>query len=282
MKLKYRSQRNAESVSKFWGKSLDKSDWYEIKNLSDDEAEIMIYDIIGWPFNDASELVRTLNGIKAKTITVRINSPGGDVFDGTAIFNALQNHPAKIITRVEGVAASMASVLAMAGKETQAYGNTMMMIHDPWVLAVGNHYDLREIADLLEKIGGNLLDIYHTKSKVGKRELRQMMQDETWMTAKEAKEKGFVDTILDGKSAKAEFDLSIFANCPDCLTGTREGRELTEREIERALRDAGASRSFAKSVAAGRSGGSGNGGDQRDVDGLKVKLEEIISSVRRT
>jgi ATP-dependent Clp endopeptidase proteolytic subunit ClpP len=253
MRLTYRNAKNAEAVSRFWGKSLDKPDWYSVKGLTDDEAEIMIYDVIGWPYNDANELVRAISGIKAKTITVRINSPGGDVFDGTAIFNALANHSSRVVTRVEGLAASMGSVLAMAGKEVQAYSNTMLMIHDPWVLAMGNHYDLREIADLLEKIGGNLLDIYVGKTKSGKKEMKQMMADETWMTAKEAEEKGFIDTVLtSGKAVRAQFDLSIFANVPDGLSAGREGKELDEREIERALRDAGASRSFAKAVVADR------------------------------
>lgn len=253
MKLSYRNSRNAEAVARFWGKALDKPDWYSVKDQSDDEAEIMIYDVIGWPFNDANELVRSIGAMKTKALTVRINSPGGDVFDGTAIFNALANHPAKVTTRVEGLAASMGSVLAMAGKEIQAYSNTWMMIHDPWVLAMGNQYELREIADVLEKIGGNLLDIYTGKTKSGKKEMKQMMADETWMTAKEAQEKGFIDTILSsGKAAKAQFDLGVFMNAPDGLSAEREGKELDEREIERALRDAGASRSFAKAMVADR------------------------------
>lgn len=253
MKLAYRNAKNAEAVSRFWGKSLDKPEWYSVKGLTDDEAEIMIYDIIGWPYNDANELVRSIGGFKGKALTVRINSPGGDVFDGTAIFNALANHSAKITTRVEGYAASIASILAVAGKEVQAYSNTWMMIHDPWVLAMGNQYELRDIADILEKISGNLLDIYTGKTKTGKKEMKQMMADETWMTAKEAHEKGFVDTVLtSGKAVKAQFDLSIFANAPDGLSVEREGKELDEREIERALRDAGASRSFAKAIVADR------------------------------
>lgn len=250
MKLNYRNQKNAEAVAKFWGKSLDNPEWYKIKALSDDEAEILIYDVIGWPYNDISELVRNLAEIKAKTITVRINSPGGDVFDGVSLFNTLVNHSAKIITRVEGLAASIASILAMAGKEVQAYKNTMMMIHDPWVFAVGNQYDFRELADILEKIGGNLLDIYTGKTKSGKKEMAQMMKDETWMTAKEAKEKGFIDTILEsGKAIKAQFDLSIFANVPDDLIAD-DNHEPTIRDLEKALRDAGLSKNNAKATLA--------------------------------
>jgi len=128
----------------------------------------------------------------------------------------------------------------------------MMMIHDPWIYTAGNQYELREMADLLEKISGNMLDVYAGRSKIGKREMKEIMKAETWYTAKEAKEKGFIDTILEtGKAAKAQFDLTMYANAPDGICSI-EGRDLTEREIERALRDAGASRSFAKAIVAER------------------------------
>ena len=228
---------------------------------------------MGWPYNDAFDLIRNLGTIKAKNISVRINSPGGDVFDGVAIFNALKEHPAHVTTKIEGLAASIASIIALAGDEVQAHKNAMYMVHDPWVLAAGNQYDLREIADILGKIGGNMLDIYYDKSNIGKRELKQMMKDETWFTAAEAKDRGLIDTILDTGAAKAKFDLSIYANVPDELEDSdREGATLSKQEIERALRDAGASRSFAKSIAARGS----NGNSQRDVGGVKADIDKIL------
>jgi ATP-dependent Clp protease, protease subunit len=276
MNQKYRNRKTAEAVARFWNKPLDKPDWFKVQAISDDETEIMIYDVIGWPFISADEFVRALAGITAKTVTVRINSPGGDVFDGMAIFNALKNYSGKVVTRIEGIAASMASVIALAGKEVQAYANTMYMIHEPYAFTAGNQYSLRELADILEKMSGQMIDIYSSNASPGKREIAQMMKDEAWLTAKEAKEKGFIDTVLDGKGAKAQFDLSMFSNVPDGLDGSREGGELTEREIERALRDAGASRSFAKSVAVGRS--TGNEGDQRDVESLKSSINAMITT----
>jgi len=276
MNLKYRNSKTAEAVAKFWNKPLDKPDWFKVQAISDDETEIMIYDVIGWPFISADNFVRALAEITAKTVTVRINSPGGDVFDGMAIFNALKTYNGKVVTRIEGIAASMASVIALAGKEVQAYANTMYMIHEPYAFTAGNQYSLRELADILEKMSGQMIDIYSSNASPGKREIAQMMKDEAWLTAKEAKEKGFIDTVLDGKGAKAQFDLSMFSNVPDGLDGSREGGELTEREIERALRDAGASRSFAKSVAVGRS--AGNDGDQRDVESLKSSIKAMITT----
>ena len=276
MNLKYRNQRTAEATARYWNKPLDRSDWYKIEALSDDDAEILIYDLIGWPFNDAGEFARSLAGISAKTITVRINSPGGDVFDAISIFNALQSHKAKIITRIESLAASSASFIALAGKEVQAYRNAMMMIHEPWAYSAGNQYDLREIADILEKISGNMVDIYAANSSVGKRELRDMMKNETWFTAKEAMDRGFIDSIVDGKAVKAAFDLSMFANVPEGIEGQREGREMTEREIERVLRDAGCSRSFAKHAASRAAGGSHDtGGDQWDAESLITAIKSL-------
>ena len=249
MNLKYRNQRNAEATARYWNKPIDKADWYKIEALSEDNTELMIYDVIGWPFNDAGEIIRALAGVTSKTVTVRINSPGGDVFDAMAIFNALQAHKSKVITRVESLAASAASFIALAGKEVQAYQNAMVMIHDPWVLAAGNQYDLREIADILEKISGNMVDIYSQNSNIGKKEIRDMLKAETWFTAKEAKEKGFVDTIIDGKAAKAQFDLSMFAHVPDGFTGNDHDEPIA-RKYEKALRDVGASKNEARAILA--------------------------------
>ena len=251
MKLSYRNQRNAEIIARYWNKPLDKPDWFEIKAEKDDVVEIFIYDVIGWPFIDAQEFVTALSGINGKDILIRINSPGGDIFDALAMFNAIGEYKGKLTIRIESLAASSASIIAIAGKEVQAYKNTMMMIHEPWAIAIGNQYDFREMMEILGKISGNIIDTYADNSNIGKRDIKSMMKDETWFTAKEMKEKGLIDTILDGDGVKAKFDLSMFSKTPETLQGQREGREFTIREIEAALRDAGASRAFAKAVAAG-------------------------------
>ena len=266
MKLAYRTPKNAEVISKFWGKPLDKPDWYSIKAISDDETEIFVYDVIGFPFIEASQFIKELSNVSTSKLTVRINSPGGDVFDGMAIFNALKTYNGKVVTRIEGIAASMASVIALAGKEVQAYANTMYMIHEPYAFTAGNQYSLRELADILEKMSGQMIDIYSSNASPGKREIAQMMKDEAWLTAKEAKEKGFVDTILDGKAAKAQFDLSMFANAPEGM-GFDTDQKPTARDAEKALRDAGFSRAKAKALLAGRS---------QEADGI----EEVAAQIK--
>jgi len=253
MRLSYRNELNAKIIAGTYNKPLDRPDWYTIKAVSGEETEIFIYDYIGWPYNDAGELVRAMADIKDTPILARLNSPGGDVFDGIAILNAFANHPGGVTVRIESLAASIASVLAMGGRKVEAYQNTMMMIHNSWVIAAGNRKELIEIADILEQIDENMVDAYTGKTKLGKRAVRDMMAAETWMNAKTMKEKGFVDEILkSGQGVKAEFDLSIFDNVPDeFISNTADtGGNLTRKETERALRNAGASRDYARAVAA--------------------------------
>ena len=271
MKLSYRNDKNARFISEFYNKPLEKPDWYKVENVTDDEAEIIVYDYIGWPYNDAADFVRAIRGITSQKITIRINSPGGDVFDGIAIANAIASHPSKPITRIESLAASAASYIAVSGHEKQAYKNTMIMIHEPMTGMWGNQHDLRDVADILKQINEQMIDIYADNTNVGKRELKSMLKDETWMTASVAKEKGFVDTILNaGSPAEAKFDLSMFASAPDTLQS--ESRKPTERNIERALRDAGMSRSEAKALLAGRQH------DESYIDEKVRNLEEQIAA----
>lgn len=250
MKFAYRTEHNAKAVAAFWGKPLDKPDWYSINALVDNEPEIFIYSVVGWPFTDEEGLIRSMAEMKDKHLLARINSPGGDVFAGMALFNAFANHPGGVTIRIEGMAASIASMLAMAGKKVEAYPNTTFMVHNAWIGVAGDHNALREVADITEKISGQMRDIYSAKTKIGKKEMQAMMDVETYMTAQEAANKGFIDTILkSGKGAKAEFDLP-FANASNYFQA--EDRELTERDAEKILRDAGFSRHKAKAILAGR------------------------------
>jgi len=127
----------------------------------------------------------------------------------------------------------------------------MIMIHEPYLYTVGNQFELLEDVDILSKLSNNFVEEYADNTKVGKKELRTMLRAETWLTAKEALEKGFIDSIVDGKGAKANFDLSIYANVPDGISGESGNKELTIRDIEKFLRDGGVSNKKAKAVLAG-------------------------------
>jgi ATP-dependent protease ClpP protease subunit len=251
MKFSYRNEKNARFISAYYHKPLDKPDWYKVEAVSDDDAEILLYDFIGWPFNEAGEFIRLLSGLTQKNIVIRINSPGGDVWDANAIYNAIKAHPSKPTTRIESIAASAASYIAVAGSQRQAYKNTMGMIHEPMVGFFGNQYEIEDVKSILSQISDIMIDMYADNTNVGKRELKDMMKVETWMNAKAMKEKGFIDTIIEaGKPVKAQFDLSMYANAPDFLS-VEPNNEPTQRQIEKVLRDAGLSKNKAQAVLAG-------------------------------
>lgn len=241
MKLNYRNEKNAKFIASQYDKPLEKSEWYSVKNVADDEVEVFISDYIGWPFNDAGDFVRMMSGLKQSKIVIRINSPGGDVFDGFQIANAIKNHPSKPVTRVEALAASAASYIAVSGHEKQAYKNAMIMIHEPMAGMWGNQYEMMEVADILKKVSSNMIDMYVDNTNVGKRALKDMMKAETWMTAKEAKVNGFIDTLIEaGEPVLAKFDLSMFANTPEDFKA--EDKKIIDpniRDIENLLRDVG-------------------------------------------
>jgi ATP-dependent Clp protease protease subunit len=156
--------------------------------------EILIYSDIGenW-FGDGV----TAKAVKAQLdemegdITIRINSPGGDVFDGFAIYNLLNQHDGKKTVHIDGMAASAASVIAMAGDSITMAENALMMIHDPWTVSVGSAGDMRATADLLDKVSGSIVTTYRAQTDIEEADLTAMMAAETWMNAAEAIEKGF-------------------------------------------------------------------------------------------
>lgn len=195
--------------------------WYSIRAASGDEAEILIYDEIGRDFFGegiaAEQFIKEIAQIKAATLNVRINSVGGQVFDGLAIFNALDRHAARVVTHVDGIAASIASVIALAGDEVRIAANAFLMIHNPHGIAFGDAADMRAMAETLEKVGGSLVDIYAKRTEKPEGEVRAWMDAETWFTAAEAKEAGFVDEITVAQEIKASFDLSKFAKVPKDL-----------------------------------------------------------------
>ena len=185
--------------------------WYEIKAVSDEVAEIWIYDEIGedW-FGEgltAKAFVEEIGAIKAPAIDLHINSPGGSVFDGQAIYNAIQRHPAKVTSYIDWLAASIASTIALAGDKVVMAANALFMIHQPWGLAMGPASEMRSMADVLDKIAGTLVAIYAAKSSKDEADIMSAMDAETWYTAAEAAEYGFVDEVGDEMKLAARFDL---------------------------------------------------------------------------
>lgn len=186
---------------------------------SDGEAEIVIYDEIGLFGITAKDFHNELRGMGAVShINLRINSPGGSVFDGLAIYNMLARHRASVTVTVDGIAASIASVIAMAGDAVVMPENSMMMIHDPSGLVVGTSKEMRDLADALDKIKGSLIGAYTAKSGRGREEIADLMAAETWLTAEEAVEMGFADSVSESVKMAAHFDLTKFKNAPAAMT----------------------------------------------------------------
>ena len=189
--------------------------WYEIKAAADGEAaEVYIYAEIGedlWGDGSsvsAREFVKDLNAISSPEIALHLNSPGGAVFDGQAIYTALKNHPARVTTYIDGLAASIASVIALAGDSVVMAENALFMIHEPHGWASGTAEAMRTYATLLEKSGAAMRGVYEARSALTEEEVAEAMKAETWYLAEEALEAGFVDDVADNipAAAIARFD----------------------------------------------------------------------------
>lgn len=194
--------------------------WFNVRNAEGDggPARIDIYDEIGWFGVTAAGFVEQLNAITADAIELHINSPGGDVYDGIAIYNALLDHPAHVEVRVDGLAASAASFIAQAGDRVVMGRNSEMMIHDAIGLTVGNAADHRVMAEMLDAASDNLAAIYAARAgNGGVKTWRKRMEDETWYSAEEAVAAGLADSVLatprrrgDAANRAPVWDLSIF------------------------------------------------------------------------
>ena len=196
--------------------------WCSIKAKANDTAEISIYDEIGFWGVSAASFAQDLKscGNNLKQINLHIHSPGGDVFDGIAIYNLLKNHPANVTVYIDGLAASMASVIAMAGNEVIMPENAMMMIHKPWGIQGGDAEDMRKYADLLDKVENTLIPAYASKTGKTPEELAEMLSAETWLTAKECVEQGFADKLAEPLVAMASIKsrkLEDFENMPKAM-----------------------------------------------------------------
>lgn len=181
--------------------------WYSIQAKADQAAEISIYDEIGYWGVTAKQFIGDLKAIDTTTIRLAINSPGGAVFDALAIYNALRQHPANVEVTIMGVAASAASVIAMAGDTVVMPENAFMMIHNPLNMAYGNADDLREMADVLDKIGASLVGIYARRTGLPEDEIKALLDAETWLNAEEAVLKGFADELQPELKVAASFDM---------------------------------------------------------------------------
>jgi len=192
--------------------------WYKMA-AKDKKAEILLYNEIGAFGVTAKDFRDDLKDLgDVGEINLRINSAGGSVIDGFAIYNTLQAHPASIRVDIDGWAASMASIIAMAGDEVIMPRNAWMVIHNPWTLAVGDSEDLRKSANILDAMKTSAIEAYQAHAKdLSEEEISKHMDDETWMNGSDAVALGYADTVAEPLDVAASIDLKdgSFLNVPE-------------------------------------------------------------------
>jgi HK97 family phage major capsid protein len=212
--------------------------WYSWK-ASANGIELFIYDEIGAYGVTAKDFIADLQRIgQQEPFTLRIHSPGGDFFDAIAIAEAIKRHKGSVTSCIDGLCASAATVVALAGESVSMSESGMFMIHDVWCAVVGNADDMRSNAETLDKLNDALISTYQAKTGLPPERIAQMMSDETWLSAEEAQQLGFVDEITEPLKAAAsirDFDLTKFRNAPlnqISNKGTHMNTPPTQTEIE--------------------------------------------------
>jgi ATP-dependent Clp protease protease subunit len=250
---------------------------FEMK-AADDVTELVLYDEISdWGIS-AKEFRKMLATVTTPTIVLKINSPGGNVFDGIAIHNDLADHAAEVHVEVTGLAASAASIVAMAGDKITVAKNAFLMIHNAWTVAVGDRRAFADVAATLGQIDDVLAKTYVERSGQKLSDIVTMMNDETWLNGDEAVAAGLADSTGEEVEPQALFDLSCFAKVPAALANMHANGvrgPQTIRDFERALRDADAPRETARALVAGGFAAAA----QRDA-GLEG-AETLAAGIRR-
>ncbi|MEO1817748.1 head maturation protease, ClpP-related [Pseudomonas sp.] len=211
--------------------------WYRINNAGTEDAsqplEIEIYGEIGDWGKSAEQFLAELNNADdgQRPIVIAINSIGGEVGDGFAIHNALQRLGERVTARIDGFALSSAGIVAMGAHRVQMHDNAMLMMHNPWTWAAGDSEEFRKIADIMDQmVEGIVASFQHRQLSIDEAELRRMINAETWLTASEAKDMGFVDEVLTGAGSVSNTTslriLNRYRNMPDSV------RAQVEKEPE--------------------------------------------------
>lgn len=219
--------------------------YWEFKASAQGVGELYIYgDIVRYQWDEddtsAKSFKRDLDALgDIQTLNLYINSPGGSVFEGVAIYNILKRHKAKVHVHVDALAASIASVIAMAGDTITMPSNAMMMIHNPWMFTWGNAVELRKAADDLDRIGASMKQSYLDRAgdKLTEDKLTEMLDAETWLSAQECLEYGLCDVVGEENQAAAHVSDELFAkykNIPDALKSSvrQQPPEDSEKEAE--------------------------------------------------
>lgn len=238
-----------------------------IRAAVEDDTTIGIFDVIGedyWTGEGVTDkrIAAALRAIGDRDVTVNINSPGGDMFTGMSIYNLLREHPGRVTVKVLGVAASAASIIAMAGDVVQVARAGFLMIHNAWIYAAGNRHDFREFADYLEPFDASMADIYAARTGEEVKVIQKLMDAESWIGGSAAVDQGFADSLLPSDQIEE---------------GDEKPAAFAVRRVENALRASGMPRTEAMRLisefkATLRDAG-GNGERDATPDGKAIKLK---------
>lgn len=246
--------------------------------LSQGDNVITMFDIVGedyWSGGGitAKRVAAQLRAIGDRPVEVQINSPGGDMFEGFAIYNVLREHPYDVTVKVMGMAASAASIIAMAGDRIEIGASSFIMIHNCWVLAYGNRNDLRELADWLQPFDQAMCDVYVARTGQKADAVAKMLDDETWLSGSQAIDKGFADALLAADKTTVD------------ETAKAEDRRVNElRGMERSLISAGMSRDAARaridSIRGKRDAAPETAARDAGDQGLSALLDNLTATIR--
>ncbi len=216
----------------------DDRSWYRVGTVTNktvdapSSTEVWIYDEIGMWGISASDFAQDLAAIDTDSISVRLNSPGGEVYDGIAILNALIAHPAHVTVNVDGLAASVASVIAMAGDKVVMGSHSEMMIHDASTIAIGNAAEVREVADMLDRVSNNIAQVYSERAGGKPANWRSLMLDETWFSADEAVKAGLADEVAPAPKERTGEDAPDQSGAGGASDASRHARILARWDLD--------------------------------------------------
>lgn len=211
--------------------------WYNIQNKAGSATDVYIFDEIGMWGVTAQNFITDIKDLKDTPINLRINSLGGDVFDGLAIYNIIKKRTAKTTVYIEGIAASIATIIALGADEVVMSENSLFMIHNASGGAMGESKDLQKTADILVKITEQLSEVYQAKTGLSQEAILDMMDAETWLNAQEALELGFIDTISDAIKVAAKYDVSKFKNITQEEIKNKLSININNKKMTNELKD---------------------------------------------
>lgn len=243
-----------------------------IKAADDDSNTITIYQPIGEDFFGegftARKMAALLKSFGKKDIVVSVNSPGGDFFEGATIYNLLREYPGQVTVKIPGMAASAASIIAMAGDVIQISEIGFFMIHDAWAIVIGNRNDMRDTADTFEKFDSAMADVYASRTGFDRDEIVKMMDADTWLNGAEAIEKGFADELLPVKVI-------------DDGDESKKTQALARRSIEMALARQGLSRKNREEIIKKAFGARDAAkGAARDAGYTQEELNDLLKTIQ--